>query len=496
MTTKIKGRLRCYLAHASVLATLGVSAAAGGSVSIYAQAAGGPKPQPTRPASSQPLAIENVAVIAMAGAPEGKRVRPGMTVLVDGGRVRAVGNAGDVKIPAGARRIDGTGRYLIPGLRDMHIHLAPGDGERALRRLLAFGVTGARVMAGSPAVLQLRERIRRGELPGPDLYVAGPILEGVPPPGFADVLDTAGKVIVHDSSGAARVVREQVAAGYDFIKVYGQVPADAYGAIVAEAKRLGVPVAGHVPLAAGLNGVLSARQVSIEHLRGYVQELVPRDAPQQPGPDLRSQTLAWAYADPARIRALAERTRDAGVWNVPTLVTRLLFQPDADIESYLRSEGATAEQARRFLAALRPLPWMSNFTDADFAAAKAGLATQDSLVRTLVGVGAGIMAGTDTPPYGIALHHELQLLVAAGLTPYQALEAATRSPARFLGLTDGSGTVAPGGPADLVLLDANPLEKISNTRRIRGVVRRGVWMDRVALDSLKAAGSTSAPRRP
>lgn len=442
------------------------------------------------------LAIENVAVIAMDGAPDADHVHRGMTVLVDGGRVRALGPGRDVKIPAGATRIDGNGRYLIPGLRDMHVHVEATNGERALRRLLAFGVTGARVMAGSPAVLEFRERIRRGELAGPDLTVAGPILEGVAPAGFEELIDNRGKVIVHDSVEAARVVREQSTAGYDFIKIYNNVPADAFRGIAVEARRLGLPVAGHVARAVGLDGALSARQASIEHLRAYERALVPMDAPQQPRPDLRSLTLSWAYADAAGIRAVAERTRDAGIWNVPTLATRLAFASDSEAASYLRSEGATAEQANAYLARRRSIPWLSNFTPADFVAAKAGYAAQDSLVRALVGVGAGVMAGTDSPPYGNALHRELELLVAAGLTPYQALESATRSPAKFLGLKDGSGTVAPGSPADLVLLDANPLEKISNTRRIHGVVRRGVWLDRAALDSLLADGAASTAGRP
>ena len=165
---------------------------------------------------------------------------------IDGGRVRAVGPAREVKIPAGATRIDGTGRYLIPGLRDMHIHINGQNGERGLRWMLAAGVTGARVLGGSPAVLQFRERIRRGDLSGPDLYTAGPILEGVAPAGFEELVANAGKVIVHDSVEAARLVREQGTAGYDFIKVYNNLPADAYRGIVIEAKRLGLPVAGHV----------------------------------------------------------------------------------------------------------------------------------------------------------------------------------------------------------------------------------------------------------
>ncbi|HET7372326.1 MAG TPA: amidohydrolase family protein, partial [Gemmatimonadaceae bacterium] len=188
-----------------------------------------------------------------------------------------------------------------------------------------------------------------------------------------------------------------------------------------------------------------------------------------------------------------------GVWNVPTLATRLmLFEQDSAFAAYLRSANVPDQAVQRLLASRRSIPFLRNFTAADFVAAKAGFAAQDSLVRALAGVGAGLMAGTDMAPAGFALHKELEVLVQAGLTPYQALETATRNPARFLGRNDGSGTVAAGSPADLVLLDADPLADISNIRRIRGVVRRGGWLDRQALDSLLSAEVrrvTGEPRR-
>ncbi len=429
------------------------------------------------------LAIEGVSVVPM----DGGQVLRDMTVLVGDGRVVAVRPADEVTVPKGAIRVDGRGRFLIPGLNDMHVHF---QDEQALDRFLATGVTGVRVLWGGQSTLDLRDRIARGELTGPDIYTAGTIIEGLPPPELAAVIDTAGRVIVRDSIDGARAVREQHAAGYDFIKVYNNVPASAYDGIVTEARSLGIPVAGHVPFEVGLDGALAAGQASIEHLRGYIWHLVPADATNQPGADLRSRTLAWEDGDLSRIQELAERTRDAGVWSVPTLAVRMIMKPDRLVETYLATEEAShmTEGMRAFYTERMSIPWMSNFAPADFEAAMDGFAVADSLIRALVGVGAPLMAGTDTPPLGFALHRELEELVGAGLTPYEALESATVTPATFLARGPGAGMVVEGSPADLVLLDGNPLEDIGNTRRIVGVVRRGAWLDRAALDAMLGEG--------
>ncbi len=445
----------------------------------------GPPAQPTEQAT---LVIEGVSVIPM----DTERILPDMTVLIGGGRVLAVQpstEAEDAAIPAGATRVDGRGRFLIPGLNDMHVHF---QEEQALGRFLATGVTGIRVLWGGPTTLDFRDRIARGELAGPDIYTAGTIIEGLPPPELAAVIDTAGRVLVYDSIDGAAAVREQHAAGYDFIKVYNNVPSSAYRGIVAEAAALGIPVAGHVPFEVGLDGALAAGQHSIEHLRGYIWHLVPEDAPNQPGADLRSRTLAWAHGDLSRIQALAERTRDAGTWSVPTLSVRMIMKPDRLVDAYLATEEAShmTEGMRAFYTRRMSIPWMSNFTPDDFEAAMDGFAVADSLIRALVGVGAPVMAGTDTPPLGFALHRELEELVAAGLSPFEALQSATVLPARFLERGEGAGTVAEGSPADLLLLEGDPLAAIGNTRRIAGVVRRGEWLDRATLDAMlqEAAG--------
>jgi len=433
-----------------------------------------------RAKDSPPIAIESVSIIPM----DTERIIADVTVLVDEGRVRAMGPAGFVSVPPDATRVDGRGQFLVPGLWDMHVHF---EGPPVvLGKFLAAGVTGVRVMWGSATHVDYRQRVAAGELVGPELYVAGTIVEGEPPPELRDVIPTEGRALVSSHADGVRVVQRQAERGYDFIKVYNNVPTAAYEGVVAEATRLGLPVAGHVPFSVGLEGVLDAGQASIEHLRGYVWHLVPEDARRQPGADLRTRTLAWADGDPNRLRKLASRTRDAGVWNVPTLAVRMVMEPEPTLQAYLSSEAATrlSEERRTFYTERRRIPWLSNFTDEDFVTAAEGFAMGNALIRALVDVGGGVMAGTDTPPLGFALHRELEELVDAGLTPYQTLKTATRNPARFLARHDGTGMVTVGSPADLLLVEANPLEDISNIRRISGLVRQGRWYDRAQLDQL------------
>ena len=394
------------------------------------------------------LLVHDVNLLPM----DGDRIIAGVDVLIAGGKIVAIGRAGTLAIPTDATTtVDAADGFLLPGLRDMHVHIS---SEADLAMLLAHGVTGARDMFGSPQHLELRERVRAGEI----------------------------------------AVREQAEAGCDFIKVYNNVPAEAYRGVVEEARRRNLPVAGHVPFEVGLEGAIAASQASLEHLRGYVWELVPANAPEQPGADLRSRTVAWNHADTSRLERLAEASRTAGVWNTPTLNVGLLFKSQAAIEAYLSGpEDAFVNPGwADVLRDRTQIPWLSNFSAADFEAAEKGLAIQRRLVAALAAVGAPILAGTDSPPWGLSLHTELRELVNAGLTPYQALAAATLNAAEFLGLADGAGRVAVDSPADLVLVRDNPLEDIGATLGIVGVVRRGEWLDREALDRL--INASGAPR--
>lgn len=449
-------------------------------VGVLAAAAASLAP-PHAALAQSPVAITDVTVIPM----DSEVVLERRTVVIENGRIAQISEAGAGSIPSGVTVFDGSGKFLIPGLADMHIH--PG-AETDLDLLLANGVTYARVMAGSPRTLAWRDAVQSGGRLGPRLLVAGPIIEGTPPPELAAVIPTAGKVLTDTRDEAATEVARQAEAGYDFIKVYNNLPLDAYLGVVEEAGRRGLPVAGHIPFELGLHGALDHQQTTIEHLRGYVWELVPADAPEGPGADLRSRTLAWRFADPALTRTLADETDAARVWNVPTLSTRIFKLPTPDLEAYLaRPEAAYIPPGSRAILEDRSrIGWLSNFSEADFELALQSDSVQDALVRELQANGGRILAGTDITPWGFSLHGEIELLHQAGLTTYQALRTATANASEFVGQPGDWGVVREGARADLVLLDRNPLEDISATRSISAVVMGGRVLDRTALDTLLA----------
>jgi imidazolonepropionase-like amidohydrolase len=431
------------------------------------------------PVSAEDLLLKNVNIVDVdAGV-----IVAGRSVILSDGYIREIGAQETVRAPAGARVIDGSGRYLMPALWDMHTH--PMEPE-ALSMLVANGVGGTRIMWGLPRHLEWRARVELGELPGPRLLIAGPIIEGAPPAQAVGVVDTEGRRLVKTFAEAAAEVRRQKAAGFDYIKVYNNVPLDAYKGVVAEAERLRMPVVGHVPFAAGIHGALAARQKSIEHLRGYVEKLVPADAPIQPGVDMRSRTLAWEYADTSRISELVRATKDAGAWQCPTLGTSIYTAPSSAIERYLATPEAKYldPQTREAFRRRDRVKWLSNFTEADFERATHANERQAVLLRAMHEAGVPLLAGTDSNSFGFSLHRELAALVAVGLSPHEALQTATINPARFAGLEKEVGRVATGYAADLVLLDANPLQDIRNTNGINAVILRGRLLDRAALDAI------------
>ena len=274
------------------------------------------------PVCADDLVLKNVNVVDVdAGV-----IIAGRSVVVSDGYIKEIGAQESVRAPAGARVIDEGGRYLTPALWDMHTH--PMQPE-ALSMFVANGVGGVRIMWGLPRHLEWRARVELGELLGPRLLIAGPIIEGAPPQQMASVVDTEGRRLVKSFADGVAEVRRQKSAGFDYIKVYNNIPLDAYNGLVAEADRLRIPVVGHVPFAVGIQGALAARQKSIEHLRGYIEKLVPADAPIQPGIDFRSRTLAWEYVDVSRMPELARATRAAGAWQCPTLSTSIYHAPSS-----------------------------------------------------------------------------------------------------------------------------------------------------------------------
>jgi imidazolonepropionase-like amidohydrolase len=432
------------------------------------------------------------AFVGVNVAPMDKeRILEAQTVIVRDGHIAAIGPSGEVEVPEGARRIEGQGAYLMPGLHDMHAHV---DRDSDLLLFLANGVTTVRNMAGGPAHLERRERIERGELLGPTMHTAGPIIDGpveLWPGNKAPPLPPDDYEVVETRLEAEEVVRAQSDAGYDFIKVYDNLPAEAYEGVVAAAAELGLPVAGHVPFGVGLDNVLKSGAASIEHLRGYIYELIAKDASHSLGWDKRSRFLAWNHLDPDRIGQVLQATAAAGVWNVPTLTRyqKNMMPTEAHLTRYTSPEASYLPPSvvRRLIKSRSGAAGRyAAFSEEDFAAGAGVFEAKKSLVRALHDAGAKILVGSDDWFAGFATHQELQNLVAAGLTPYEALAAGTREAATFLGTDHESGTVEIGKRADLVLVRGNPLNDVENAKDLLGVMVRGQWLPRSELQQLLA----------
>lgn len=408
-----------------------------------------------------------------------ERVLENQTVIIRDGRIAQIGSAAQVKIPDGAERIDGKGKFLMPGLIDMHVHLGLGAGDatdpagQLMAILLASGVTTVRGMIGNPAHIALRERVAKGEVLGPVIYAASPPLLGnnTPTP----------------EAGEQAVVNFKK-AGYDLIKVHEGLSPETYEAVVKKAKEVDILIAGHVTASVGLDRALKARQSTIEHLDGYVRALVPDNSPVKPPPT--GQFVLGPvldHADESRMAALSRTTRDAGVFNTPTLA---LFKM---VLSYDKPEDLLKWEEMQYVSA--------NMRD-NFAKQKAGTANipatqkerqkyldlRNKLVRELHKGGAKLLIGSDSPQLffvpGFATHREIQHFVDAGLSPYAALEAATRNAAECLKKLDEFGTVEIGKRADLLLLDANPLQTVANLAKRAGVMTRGRWLPQAELKKM------------
>jgi imidazolonepropionase-like amidohydrolase len=430
----------------------------------------------TSPASAPALAFVDVSVVPM----DSDRVLEHQNVVIRGTLIEAVGPASSTPVPPRAIRIDGRGKWLMPGLIDMHVHLND-EADGAL--YVANGVTAIRNMWGFPETLAWRKDYGSGQQLGPTVFTTGPILDGKPPiwPG-STVIETAAEA---DSE----IVAEK-AAGYDFVKVYSRLSPDAYAGILAAAKKHGMRVVGHTPDAVGVNGVLAARgQESIEHLTGYLTAAQSEGSHAAGIADWNQKRRAMiSNLDPARIPELARRSRDAGVWNCVTLIVGERFSALEHRDSLMRLPEV------RYVSPQMVTMWdpskdfrLMQSTREDFAAMRAVTAFQKRMTRALRDSGARLLLGTDSSnPFvvpGFSAHQELALLVDAGLTPYEALRAGTADAADFLHQSGAIGRVRPGLRADLVLVDDNPLKDVRAAAHRSGVVLRGRWMPAGELDA-------------
>ena len=431
---------------------------------------GRPAPEPARVPGELVVAFVGVTVLAL----DSDAAVPDQTVVVRGERIERVGPRAAVELAPGARVIDGRGRYLMPGLMDLHAHLARTED---LALLVAAGVTTVRNMWGAPIHLEWRDRVARGELPGPTIFTAGPIVDGDPPA-------HPGSLIVRSEADADRAIALHRRLGYDFVKVYSRLAAPVFDRLAEGARRAGLPVAGHVPWSVPLPHAVDAGMRSIEHLSGVVAALQAADSPVAGRGDGPSRDRQIDHVDEALIAGLVQQLAAHHTFMVPTRVVMESGASAAEVQVLLaRPEQRWVPPSARALS--RPGPDDAEELDRH----RRRLALYDRVLRALAAAGVPIAAGTDpgNPLVipGVSLHHELELLVGAGLSPLAALQAATRRGAELLGHPAELGGIAAGMRADLVLLDANPLIDIHNTQRIAGVMARGRYRTRSELDAMR-----------
>lgn len=412
-------------------------------------------------------AFVNVNVVPMTS----ETVVMQQTVVVENGHIVAIGPVDDVPIPEKAAVIDGTDRYLMPGLAEMHAHVPESDAPSLARYFslyVANGVTTIRGMLGHPSHLALREELLDGKVFGPRLYTSGPSLSGRS---------------VNGAAHARQLVEKQHAAGYDFIKVHPGLSSDEFEALAQTANALEMPFSGHVPVAAGVSRALELNMASIDHLDGYLAALLPPNSDGSGGYGGFFDVMLAGELETDRIADLARETAAAGTWNVPTEVL---------VELRINETPVTELRNRpemRYMPAATVQRWVNDKTTLtaanDFNPEVAALAIEirRKLILELHRAGAGLLLGSDSPQVfnvpGFSIHRELDVLVDAGLTPYEALRTGTVAVGEFF--NSNTGSVAVGRAADLVLLNANPLVDIRNSRRIHGVMVRGQWYSAAAL---------------
>ena len=448
--------------------------------------------QPARSSrEAKVVAFVNVNVIPM----DRERVLQNQTVIVSDGTITTIGDAKRTKPPTGAQIVDGTNKFLIPGLMDMHVHLFSDDefpdslAEDEFKVMIAYGVTTIRLMIGTPEQLVLREKSAKGEILAPTIFAASPHLTGRKQP---------NSIVVATEVEARAAVAKSKREGYDFIKVTTFLAPEVYEAIVDEAKKQNIRVVGHADSrSVGLQRALKARQ-QIEHLDSYLEALLPETAPVKGSvSDIYVYTPKnWEsidYLDEKKIPELARLTVKANPFLTPTLHlfkftfgkgrSEESFKAQPDIRFYPQKVvDAWTRASKRYLSTAAPIEKREKY-----------ISIRNQIVKAIYDAGGKIMAGSDTPEwlmlYGHTLHLELIDLRDAGLSNYATLETATKNPAMFLGLLDQTGTIAKGKRGDLVLLEANPLDDIVNTQKRAGVMIKGQyftqaemnrWLDEIA----------------
>jgi imidazolonepropionase-like amidohydrolase len=446
--------------------------------------------QPKEQSASKSLVLTHISVIDATGSP----AKPDMTVVITGEHIAALGKTGAVRIPKNAQIVNAAGKFLMPGLWDMHVHIFNHVSRRPPNTwyfplFVANGVTSVREMWTKPRdmsqVLEWRRQFPKGTLTLPRIAAVGTVIDGQP--STWPNTDT-----VATPEEARRMVRKIKDAGVDFVKTYSNLSREAYFAIVDEARKQNIPFAGHVPFAVGADEASSAGQRSMEHLNQLLETCSSKkqELLRVPAKDWTSaydQLMIDTY-DESKCRKLFALLAENHTWQVPTLILKQMNYFSGDLRYFTDSPRLKYVPADE-LAMWQPyIARQKNLSEDEKNLRKNVWHAYLVLVEAMHHAGVEFMAGTDVGNEyiypGFSLHDELALLVKAGLSPMEALQAATRNPAKFLGVFDRLGTVEKGKLADLVVLDANPLEKISNTQRIYAVVLNGRLLPNVSLQKM------------
>ncbi|MDX1942076.1 MAG: amidohydrolase family protein [Saprospiraceae bacterium] len=443
------------------------------------------------------FAITNVNVIPM----DQEVVLPNQTVLIANGKIMRIGSSNLIKIPKKYAVVDGSGKYLMPGLMDMHTHFWYEQGEHKntcdleLKMMLANGLTTVRIMAGHSAYLEARDNVKDGKWVGPELFVVSPQLAGRWP----WEQDFKNFELVETPEQAVTAVKKFKKDGYSEIKITFMVKPEVFNAIIETAKKEGIKVTGHVGPLVKLPAALAAKE-QIEHMDEFIEMLLP-DTSYNHGQSVSDYNIyskaAWAtvpHLDESKITSLVKSVKNAGIYVTPTNYF------------FITNAGQPLPEAE-----IKALPGY-NFIPADLKAEKwkyresymKSMAPQESrdkyihlrkkMVYELWKAGVPLMTGSDAPEFfvvaGFATHDEIKMMVEAGLTPFAALQTATIHPATYMGIQNRKGTIAKGKDADLLLLDKNPLENITNTQIISAVFKNGIYYDEKALNELLKQAST------
>ncbi len=457
------------------------------------------------------LAFINVTIIDTTGRPN----QTDMTVVITKDRITSIDKAGKLHLPKGVQTIDASGKFLIPGLWDMHAHR--GD-KRFLPLFIANGITGVRILWGSSVHHAWRKEVAKGSLLGPRLIIASSLVDGAKP-------FWPGSTSVRNEAEARQVVRQAKEDGADFIKIYESLTRDVFFAIADESKKQGIPFAGHIPWSVSATEVSNAGMKCIEHLGGAVswgilldcsnKEEELKEEGRKAFEDISIQgsftpsQIETLRSFPKKVLATYDGKKAAvlfpifarnNTWFCPTLTVlrSIAYMDDANFTNDPRLRYMRKNTKANWDVKNNPL--FSSWTEEEWTVSKEIFQKELEVVGAMRGAGVELLAGTDEPnPYcfpGFSLHDELGLLVQAGLTPMEALQTATYNPAKFLGMKDSLGTVDKGKLADLVLLDANPIEDINNTRKIAAVVVNGKYYPRTMLDKMLAEVEVIARQTP